>query len=168
MTTTLPRVASVEAVDPTRLRVSWSAGGEDVVELAGWIASGDDLLAPLGDLAVFGAPRVALYGSAVAWGEEDGDLAIDAQHLDMIAREQRPFGAPQLAAWQAGVGLSNQEAADMLRISVSRYAAWKSGEAPVPENVAMLARAIQRDPVYLHAHYRPRKVGRPRKVEVAR
>ncbi len=93
----------------------------------------------------------------VCWGDEDGDLAIDAYHLNLLAREQRPFEATDLAAWQADMAVSNQEAADLLRTSLSPFNAWKAGPRAVPAQVAMLCRAMGRDPLFVQAHYRPRK-----------
>jgi hypothetical protein len=49
---------------------------------------GDSILARLRDPAVFKTARVGLYGSMVAWADND-DLAIDALHLQRIADEQR-------------------------------------------------------------------------------
>lgn len=40
------------------------------------------------DPAVFKTARVGLYGSMVAWADND-DLAVDAPHLQRIADEQR-------------------------------------------------------------------------------
>jgi hypothetical protein len=48
--------------------------------------------------------------SKQAW--DDGDLAIDALHLKMLADEQRPFGNNDVGAWQERVRISNAEAAD--------------------------------------------------------
>lgn len=43
------------------------------------------MLEPLKDPAVFRGPKLASYGAAVAWRDPDGDLAIDALHLKLIA-----------------------------------------------------------------------------------
>jgi len=61
--------------------------------------------------------------------------------------------------------LSNQEAAELLGISLSTWNSYKAGgKDKVPLPVAIACRAAQRDPIILQAHYRPRKVGRPRRV----
>lgn len=164
MTQDMPRIDVVSAETDTALRVTWKGGGEDVIELAGWLARLSEPLAALKTPAVFREPILTSYGAAVAWGDPDGDLAIDAYHLSLIAAEQRPYGSRDLAAWQAALGLSNNEAADFLRLSLSAYNAYKAGERPVPGLVAMLCRATLRDPVLVHAHHRPRKAGRPRKA----
>jgi len=66
--------------------------------------------APLADTDLFRQARVASYGSAIAW--DDDDLAIDALHLKRLADEQRPFGNSDLRAWQTATRLSNAEAAE--------------------------------------------------------
>ena len=84
----MPTISKVKAVGPSAVEVTWKGGDTDRIELAGWIGTGDDVLAPLRDPAVFKTARVGLYGSMVAWADND-DLAIDAFHLQRIADEQR-------------------------------------------------------------------------------
>ncbi|MCP1540171.1 hypothetical protein [Methylorubrum extorquens] len=165
MTDTLPRIATVFRTGPTILGVTWSDGPSDRVDLAGWIATGGEALAPLKDAAVFATARPGDYGASVEWGAEDGDLAIDAHHLRLIANEQRRFGHEEASKWQAAAGLSNQEVADFLGVSLSTWNAYKAGTNPVPAAVSMSCRAALRDPLMLHAHYRPRKPGRPRRID---
>jgi len=145
------------------VRVKWKDRSSDRVDLSGWIATGGEVLAALRDGEVFKNPRVSEYGASIAWGDDD-DLRIDALHLEQIAAEQRPFGARAAAAWQKALGLSNNEAADLLGISVSTWSSYKAGAA-IPAAIAMLCRAAQRDPILMQAHYRPRKAGRPRKSD---
>lgn len=156
----LPRIKSVSVVPPGALQVGWKGGKSSLINLAGWIATGGDLLKPLLDPETFAHPRVAEYGAAVEWGEDE-DLAIDAAHLELIAAEQQPFSAEHLAAWQDQVGLSNHEAAAMLGIAVSTWNTYKAGSS-IPSAVAIACRAAVRDPLVMQAHYRPsRAAGRP-------
>jgi type IV secretory pathway TrbD component len=158
---TMPRVSAVGAVGGSVIKVKWKDRASDRIDLSGWIATGDDILAPLREAEIFKSPRVSEYGASVAWGDDD-DLRIDAVHLEQIAAEQRPFGARDAAAWQKAMALSNSEAADLLGISVSTWNAYKAG-ASIPSAIAMLCRAARRDPILMQAHYRPRRAGRPRK-----
>jgi hypothetical protein len=158
----LPRVSTVGRVAPGVIHVKWKDRSSDRIDLSGWIATGGEILAPLRDADVFNNPRVAEYGSGIAWGNDD-DLRIDAVHLEQIAAEQRPFGAREAGAWQKSMQLSNGEAADLLGISPSTWNAYKAG-APIPDAIAMLCRAAQRVPILMQAHYRPRRAGRPRKL----
>lgn len=165
MTNPLPRIASVSRTGPVILGVTWRDRKSDRVDLTGWIARGGDVLAPLKDPAVFATARVGDHGASVEWGPEDGDLAIDAYHLRQIADEQRRFGREEAAAWQVAAKLSNQEAADFLGISLSTWNAYKAGANVVPASISMTCRAALRDPILLNAHHRPRKPGRPRRVD---
>jgi hypothetical protein len=133
---------------------------QDDVNLIGWIATGGDLLAPLKMRSVFEKAEIGNYGSAVQW--DDGDLAIDAAHLMMLANEQRDFNNREARNWQKCMHLSNNEVADLLSISLSTWNAYKAGNSDIPPLIGMACRAMLRDPVLMQAHYRPRKTGRPR------
>ena len=155
------RVASVEPLAGTALKLGWRDGAESVVELAGWIATGGALLAPLNDRAVWTTAHVADFGATVEW--DGDDLAIDAVHLQSIAEDQREFDVKDLHRWQEDVGLSNNEAADFLGVSLRTWKNYRAG-APIGNAVKMILRATQRDPLLLHAHYRPRRSGRPKRA----
>src|SRR4051812_29290644 len=135
MNQNMPRISTVGAVSPGVVRVKWKDRTSDRVDLSGWIATGGHGLAALQDSDVFKTPRVSEYGASIAWGNDD-DLRIDAVHLEQIAAEQRPFGARAAAAWQKAMGLSNNEAADLLGVSVSTWSAYKAGAA-IPAAIAM-------------------------------
>jgi hypothetical protein len=157
-----PRIKAVAAEGPSTLIVTWKDGGTDSINLAGWIARGDDLFVPLKDRKVFEAPRIIDYGAAVAW-DEDEELTIDTIQLELLAQEQRPFRSKDLADWQKAMGLSDQEAAELLGVSNAMWFAYKMGSKPIPVTVAMICRAARRDPIFMHAHYRPRRTGRSKK-----
>ncbi|NTG51673.1 hypothetical protein G6M04_30200 [Agrobacterium rhizogenes] len=52
-------------------------------------------------------------------------------------------------------------AADFLGVTLRTWKNYRTG-APVSHAVKMLLRASQRDPLLMHAHYRPRQNGRPK------
>ena len=157
----LPRIEAVTVEAPAVLRVRWRGKrAADVVNLIGWIYTGGELLAPLRDAKMFSRAAVARYGTAVAW--DDDDLTIDAVHLKKLADEQRPFSNDDVRAWQDAMGISNSEAADLIRVSLSTWNSYKAGAA-VPQAIAMLLRVMMRDPLLMQAHLRPRTTGRPRK-----
>jgi hypothetical protein len=163
-TSVQPRITSVDAesIAPV-LTVRWRSGGADRIDLSGWIATGGSALADLQDPGLFASPQIVENGAAIAWGNPDGDLAIDAFHLKQLAVEQKPFGAADLASWQERAGLSNQEAKDFLGVSLSTFNSYKAGSR-IPQTIGMLCRAAQRDPILMQAHYKPRRSGRPRKA----
>ena len=162
MTEAMPRIEAVSVEGTGRLGVKWRGKTrKDVVNLLGWIATGGETLAPLAVPAMFSKASVGNYGAAIVWDE--GDLAIDAQHVMLLADEQKKFDDRDAKRWQEQVGLSNNEVADLFRLSTSTWCAYKAGGTEIPATIAMLCRAILRDPVLMQAHYRPRTNGRPPK-----
>jgi hypothetical protein len=88
MASETPRIEKVSVIPPRTLRVRWRGKATpDEVDLTGWIATGGDALAVLAGRDVFKRAGVGNYGTAVLWDE--GDLAIDAAHLLMLAPEDR-------------------------------------------------------------------------------
>lgn len=61
----------------------------------------------------------------------------------------------------ATLGLSNQEAADALGLTLGTIKNYRNGHT-IPPAVAVACRAMMSDPHVMAAHYRPRKPGRPR------
>lgn len=158
-----PRINGV-TITGTVLSVEWKDGSRDTIDIAGWLARpGPPEFAILKDPAVLANPTVAGWGTVVAWDEE-GDVGIDNIHLKLLAEQQRPFGAAEIAAWQSAMGLSNNEAADLLSVGKSTFHGYKTG-TPVPRTVAIACRAMERDRLLFEAHYRPRpSAGRPPKA----
>ena len=155
----LTRIKHVSPGKAFALDVEWIDGTRSAVNLAGWVATGGALLAPLKRPDVWKTATVADYGATVEWAGDD--LAIDAHHLRQIADDQRDFIADDLRKWQEENGLSNNEAADFLGVSLRTWNNYRAG-APVSHAVKMLLRVTQRDPLLMHAHFRPRQPGRPR------
>jgi hypothetical protein len=156
------RIEKVEVRQPCILNISWRGKrAKDAVQMIGWIATGGEILAPLKNPEVFAQAHVADHGASVAW--DDGDLSIDAFHLKKLAEEQKPFDSEEAVKWQKRVGLSNNEVADLIQIGLSTWNDYKAGK-PIPAVVGILLRAIERDPLLLQAHFKPRVAGRPRKV----
>ncbi len=158
----MPRIETVMVEGTGMLSIKWRGKArKDSVNLLGWIATGGKILAPLTMPSIFNKASVGNYGAAIVW--DDGDLAIDAQHVLMLAEEQKKFDEHDAKRWQEQVGLSNNEVADLFSLSTSTWSAYKAGAAEIPATIAMLCRAMLRDPVLMQAHYRPRINGRPPK-----
>lgn len=156
-----PRIKSLKVRDDFSLDVTFKDGKKYSVNLRGWIATGGDLLISLSDPDLFAQARIGSYGSSIEW--DDGDLAIDATHLMLLSQQQRPITKADLVKWQSAFKLSNNEAADLFRISLSSWNNYKAGRR-VPEPTQMLMRAMERDPIVLQAFFRPRITGRPKKT----
>ena len=154
MAETMPRIEAVSIEGAGRLSVNWRGKTrKDMVNLLGWIATGGETLAPLKIPPIFSKASIGNYGAAIVW--DDDDLAIDAQHVMLPAHEQKKFDERDAKRWQEQIGLSNNEVADL--------SAYKAGHSAIPATIAMLCRAMLRDPVLMQAHYRPRTNGRPPK-----
>lgn len=161
--TPLPRIADVVVAASHSVHVTWTDGSSVTVDLAGWIARGGAAFAGLLEPGLFAAVEVADYGTALQWGDEDDDLTIDVAHLLLLAEEQRPMTAADVAAWQDAVRLSNNEAADMLGIQRSTWNAYKR-TGRFPKSIQIALRAARRDPLIIEAHLHPRRSGRPRRA----
>ncbi|GGB10237.1 hypothetical protein GCM10011491_42740 [Brucella endophytica] len=157
----MPRIESVKPAPNMTLEIQWKDAPASTVNLVGWVATGGELLAPLKSPDIWKTAAVADYGATVEWAGED--LAIDAYHLFQIAEDQRDFTSDDLCRWQEAAALSNNEAADFLGVSLRTWKNYRAG-APISHAVKMLLRASQRDPLLMHAHYRPRQTGRPKRA----
>ncbi|MBY0382782.1 MAG: hypothetical protein K2W78_12795 [Xanthobacteraceae bacterium] len=82
----LPRISAVSVAGPSTLYITWKGDEEpSSIDLADWILSGGTLLAPLNSDEVFAMAAIGGYGTIVTWDKGEGDLAIDAVHLKIIA-----------------------------------------------------------------------------------
>lgn len=166
MTKLIPRLRKVRAVGGTTLEAVWADERKDRIDLAGWIATGGEILAPLARPDVFKTARLGDFHSSVAWGDDD-DLLIDSVHLRRIADTQRKVDRHELAHWQAANNFTNAEAALLVGVGRSTWSAYKNGDADIPPAVETVIRASEADPVIIHARFRPLKgrSGRPAKAE---
>jgi hypothetical protein len=161
METELSRIETVAWLGAHQLEIGWKDGHTDRVDLAGWVKTGGEILKPLALVENFKGARVGDYGASVDW-DQDGDLAIDAFHVSQIAQLQRPLAPGEVRDWQERLGLSNNESADFVGVTVSTWKEYRAG-ASIPEPVQVLCRAAERDPVIVSARLKPRRTGRPAK-----
>jgi Protein of unknown function (DUF2442) len=80
----LPRIASVAVAGDRTLCVVWRGGVRTVIDLRGWISTGQ--LSQLERSEIFGTAAVVDHGAAVQWSGDE-DLAIDAGHLCLLANQ---------------------------------------------------------------------------------
>lgn len=156
----LPRISEASAQPGLVMAVHLSNGRRLVVNLSGWITRGGQAYRRLLEESVFGSVKVADFGTALQWGDEDDDLTIDVAHLLLLDEEQRPMQATDVANWQTTMRLSNTEAADVLGVARSTWMNYKKGY--IPKSIQIALKAMLRDPVVFEANFRPRKRGRPR------
>lgn len=158
MTQELPNIDKVEAGKDYTLRIKFRRGGWKSVRLTGFIAR-ESAMSTLKDEAIFRKAKVIDWGGAIGW---PGDLDLGASTLWRMAQEQAPFISTDFVAWQKRVGLSNQETADALGVSLPTIKNLRNGTTSVSNAVAIACRAMEAEPTTLAAHYFPRKAGRPK------
>jgi hypothetical protein len=163
MQATIPRIANVTAIAPYALKVTWKGGGTDVIDMTG-IVYDFEPFAPLRDPQAFAEVRKLDWGEGIEWPDLGLDFSADS--LAAMAEEQSDFSTTDFTAWQEGLGLSNQEAADVLGVTVATIKNYRKGKH-IPKATAIACRALQTNRVVFGAHYQPRKPGRPRSRNAA-
>jgi hypothetical protein len=154
----IPRIATVSAKPDQYLAIAWKDGFEAEINLAGLIAR-LAVLAPLDNPAVFKSVALIDWGTALGWADND-DLTLSSHTLRRVAEEQSSFDDGDFTAWQERLGLSNQEAADVLGVTLNTVKNYRSGGV-IPSAVAVACRAMAHDNVLFMARFRPRRPGRP-------
>jgi len=155
--TELRRIKAIRPVAPSTIHIKWRDGGADVVDLAGAIADFAPF-APLRDPALFAKAKIAAYGAGIEW---PNGLDYSADSLAHIAAEQRAMSGADFRRWQSEMGLSLQETADALGVTVTTVKNYRNAEA-VPVAVSIACAALARRDESFFARYRPRTLGRPR------
>lgn len=163
MATELPRIRKVSASPkfPNTLVIVWAGTERDAgrSDMTGVIAS-VKAFEPLRDPGLFRQVEIIDHGVAVGW---PNGLDYSASNLRVLADEQQPMDGPAFARWQTRLKLSNREAADALGVSLKTVKNYRKSRR-VPTAVTLACRAMQRDPLVMQAHYRPRRAGRPAKA----
>jgi hypothetical protein len=158
MISELPNIEKLRVALPATLHLKFRGRKWRPVNLGGLIAR-EEFLAPLKEPGMFAQAKVIDWGGGVGW-PDDRDLS--ASTLWRMSDEQARFTNKDFADWQARLGLSNQETADALGLSIRTIKNIRSGAVPVSQVVSIACRAMEADPTLLAAHYAPRFAGRPK------
>lgn len=159
----VPLIRSVDAGPGAYVLTVWWANRPvehqiSRIDMSGWIAFHD--IEALRVLSIFNTAKVGEDGDTVQWAG-DKNLSIDSVRLELLAEQQRFFGAEELMAWQDRHDLSNQEAADVFGLHVNTWINYRTDTTPVPRALTIACRAFDRDPSLIAAFLRPRRPGRP-------
>ena len=141
----LPSVEKIRIAEPFALRIKFRGRKWRSVNLAGLIAR-QEFLAPLRDEALFAKARVIDWGAGVGW---PGDMDRSASTLWRMSEEQTPFTNSDFVAWQERTGLSNQDAADALGLSLRTIRNIRASSVAVSSAIAIARRAMESDPTLL-------------------
>lgn len=164
----MPRLKDVTAGRaPYTLRLTWDTGHTSAVNMTG-VVFRNRFFEPIRNARAFRRVRVIDHGWAIGWdlpgSEKDADeIDYPGDALERLAAEQKPMTGRAFFRWQRTAGLSNQETADLLDVSVSTVKNYHSLKH-IPKVVQVACSAMSQDPIILAAHYRPRISGRPRKT----
>lgn len=138
----LPRIDAVEAADrPLTLRVVWSHGGENLVDVSGLI-NAFRVFTPLRtDPALFASVRLGEYGTDVVWTDQ---IDMAAETLWRLAQEQAgvTMTAEAFRHWRERHAFTQETAARALGLSRRMLAYYEQGDKPIPRTVALATRGL--------------------------
>ncbi len=139
----LPRLRAVEPAEkPFTLRVQWSHGGENLIDLSG-IINTFKVFAPLRtDAELFRQARVGELGTDLVWNDEI-DMANDT--LWRLAQEQcgATMSAEAFKEWRKRHAFTLDTAATALGLSRRMVAYYEEGKRPIPRTVALATRGLE-------------------------
>lgn len=140
----LPRIEAVEASEaPLTLRVGWSQGGTDTIDVSG-LVNAFRLYAPLrDDPDLFRKVRVGEHGADIVWTSTI-DMSNDT--LWRLAQEQSgaTMTAEAFRQWRERHRLTLETAARALGLSRRTIAYYDQGKKPIPRIVALATRGLER------------------------
>lgn len=140
---TLPRIRAVETTGkPLTLRVQWTHGGEDLIDLSG-VIDALKIFAPLRtDERLFRQVRVGEHGTDIVWND-DIDMANDT--LWRLAQEQSgaTMTAEAFQEWRKRHAFTLDTAALALGLSRRMVAYYEQGKRPIPRTVALATRGLE-------------------------
>ncbi len=139
------------------LNVTWKNGAQDTINLVGLIERSRHFKRFLGQADEFQFVEVVENGIGIEW---DNGLDYSAESLWRMAELQRPVSKGFFSGWQSGLEISNQEAADMLGVSLATVKKYRHG-SPVPRPTVLACKSILENKDAVFALYRPRHTGRP-------
>jgi len=139
----LPRIKAVAAADkPLTLRVEWSHGGENLIDVSG-VVNAFRAFAPLRDAPdLFARVQVGDQGTDIVWNDEI-DMANDT--LWRLAQEQSgaTMTAEAFQDWRKRHAFTLDTAAQTLGLSRRMVAYYDQGRKPIPRVVALATRALE-------------------------
>ena len=132
------KITRVEAMPPTRLRVTWESGKQSEVDVREYLqAPGHERLR---DPVFFADVRVEEWGHGVEWPA--ADIGIPAQALYRLSKEQSgdAFPTAEFNAWMKRHGLSLSAAARALHLTRRTIIYYSTGAKPIPAYIGLACR----------------------------
>jgi DNA-binding XRE family transcriptional regulator len=127
---THPQIAAVTAASPPVICVIWDDGTEHTIDLGAFIADhpGMDAITAAG---VFDTIQIGEGRRSAGWTD---DTEICAGALWSLGVEQE---AAQLHDWRKARGLTQEDAASALGISMRMIAYYEAGRYPIPKTITL-------------------------------
>ena len=123
-----PKLMAVEAIEPYRLRTSWSNGEVLELDLETKLRKGP-ALAPLLDPAVFARVHIGAGGHSVEWLDEE----FGADNVYAWAKEASGEVSHEMFdLWMTRNGLSLTTAAEALGLSRRMVSYYRTAHKPIP------------------------------------
>jgi hypothetical protein len=129
-----PLITAVQAVNATKLMLTWSSGESFAADL-GTIINQYAAFAPLTDPAIFSQVALEEWGHGLDW---PGGLDMGADQLYHLCREQHGLLSPfAFDSWIKNNRLSLTTAAEALGMTRRMIAHYRSGTRPIPKTVQL-------------------------------
>lgn len=123
-----PQLQTVEALEPYRLRTTWSTGEVLEVDVENYLRR-HAALAPILDAAVFGGVHVSEWGNSIEWIDEE----FGADNVYAWAKEQAGEVSHEMFdGWMTRNNLSLSSAAAALGISRRMVSYYRTAHKSIP------------------------------------
>jgi|SRR5882672_366183 len=133
----MPRLAAVKAVDDLRVRVTWKQGirarKTEIVDLSPLIGSLKFYKPLRDDPALFKTVHLTDLGSAIAWGDEEIDMA--ATSIERLAEET--LTSDDFRMFLKTNNLTHEQAAAQLGYTRRQIENFLNGDQAIPRVVAL-------------------------------
>lgn len=126
-----PKLESVEALAPYRLRTTWSTSETLEVDV-GAVLREHAALQPILDLPVFARAHIGEWGGSIEWFDEE----FGADNVYAWAKEQAGEVSHEMfGGWMARNGLSLSGAAEALGISRRMVSYYRTAHKAIPRSI---------------------------------
>lgn len=144
----MKRISDVQAQEGFILKVTWSDGTSDLIDLSGLVAISRHFNVFAKDPAAFARVAPINWGHGVGW--ENG-LDYSGENLARIAAEQRNDGGSKvLEQFRRKYGLTNRQVARALGYGESTIKNIQSGRGKMTTAARIAIKAMMDDPALLY------------------
>ncbi|MEF2073501.1 DUF2442 domain-containing protein [Consotaella aegiceratis] len=132
----LPRIASVVPLDGFRVRIEWSGGGTEEIDLAPALFNHRHFVPLRSDPDLFRQVQVEDWGSALGW---PGDIALSAEWIERLPRDMTNADFRQT---MDDLAMTLDGMAATLGVARRQIASYRK-DKPVPKHIALAMEALR-------------------------